>query len=208
MKNKKALFIDLDNTIYPAASIGEKLFDKLYKIIATDPYHSANIEEIKQAILRKPFHHVASTFNMDETLYKEALEHLTELEYNEPMQLFPDYSIIRNLNQKKYLITTGFTKLQQSKVVQLGIKADFEEIHIMDFTKSTNTKAHAFKKIMADNNYTPKDVLVIGDDPESEIKAGQELDIDCILYDSLNLFENRKDLNRITNFNELIPLMN
>jgi len=36
--------------------------------------------------------------------------------------------------------------------------------------------------------YLPNEVLVIGDDPESEIKAAKELGIDTFLFDPLNKY--------------------
>lgn len=207
MKHKKALLIDLDNTIYPAASIGDKLFTQLYSILASDSSLEGEMDAIKEAILRKPFHHVATTFNLSQPLYKKCIDHLVELTYSEQMSCYADFEMIRALEHKKFLITTGFTKLQQSKIDSLGIRNDFMEVHVMDFTKSDKTKKHAFEKIMSDHGFGNEDVLVIGDDPESEIKAGLELELDCILYDSLNLFEHRTDLKRITHFSELTQLL-
>jgi len=40
-----------------------------------------------------------------------------------------------------------------------------------------------FADILKRYNYTAADVLVIGDDPESEIKAATELGIDTFLFD-------------------------
>jgi putative hydrolase of the HAD superfamily len=39
---------------------------------------------------------------------------------------------------------------------------------------------------MARHNYEAEEVLVIGDDPESEIKAATELGIDTFLFDPEN----------------------
>jgi putative hydrolase of the HAD superfamily len=65
----------------------------------------------------------------------------------------------------------------------LNIEADFVEIHIVDPEKSPLTKKDVFADIMARHNYTAEDVLVIGDDPESEIKAAKALGIDTFLFD-------------------------
>jgi putative hydrolase of the HAD superfamily len=69
----------------------------------------------------------------------------------------------------------------------LDIEADFEEIHIVDPETSNQTKRDVFADIMSRHNYTPADVLVIGDDPESEIKAAIELGIDTFLFDPGNM---------------------
>lgn len=56
---------------------------------------------------------------------------------------------------------------------------------------------------MLSSQHSPKDILVIGDDPESELKAANELGIDAMLYDSLRMYEQLVDLPRITDFIEL-----
>ena len=47
--SKKAIILDMDNTIYPVHSIGFKLFKVLFDLIEESGDH-ANIEEIKAAI--------------------------------------------------------------------------------------------------------------------------------------------------------------
>lgn len=207
MNTKKALFIDLDNTIYPAASIGNDLFKDLFSLIAEDEDHLADLENIKKSILRKPFHHVAKEFNMSESLYEKSINHLVELEYEGKIPFFEDYVHLKKLPQTKFLITAGFTKLQTSKIKQLNLQEDFEAFYIMDFTKTDETKIHAFQKIIKEYNFKASEILIIGDDPDSEIKAGKELGIDCVLYDSLNLFEHKTDLIRITNFSALAEFL-
>ncbi|GEM_PF-6912179 len=46
---KKAAFIfDLDNTIYPVNSIGDKLFGDLFKTIAKDGRYQGDMKQIKK----------------------------------------------------------------------------------------------------------------------------------------------------------------
>lgn len=153
--------------------------------------------------MRKPFQKVASEFNFSEVLTNECIAHLENLTYEKEMTPFEDYVKVKNMPIKKYLVTTGFIKLQQSKMRQLGIEKDFEEIHIVDPKTSTQTKKDIFKDILLRHNYHPEEVLVVGDDPNSEIQAALELGIDSVLYNKINLKHERNDLTVITNFEQL-----
>ena len=142
---------------------------------------------------------------MDQIL-KNGLEMLENTVCTMKMSTFEDYEEIRKMPYKKFLVTTGFTNMQQSKVKQLNIENDFKEIHIIDPQISNKTKKDVFRDIIERYDLKPEDILVIGDDPNSEIKAGNELGIDTILYDKLNF--NPKSHNiRITNFDKLQKIL-
>jgi len=184
------LIIDLDNTIYPVKSIGEKLFRPLFDLVSSPKYglDRQTIQDAKEQIMRVPFQKVAEQFNFPEELRKDALMLLRGSTYDEPMQSFDDYELIRQLDTMKFLLTTGFQKLQESKVRSLGIENDFNEIFIVDPDKSEKTKKDIMIHIMDKYRLSPGSLLVIGDDPESEIKAAKELGIRSFLLDPDNTY--------------------
>lgn len=201
---KKAIILDLDNTLFSTPSIGDKLFADLYYLleINLNEFEGA-IEDLKKDINRKPFPVVAKQYKMTQSLYKDALQLLSELTYNETIELFPDYSEVTKIVCDKFLVTSGFTKLQNSKVKQLEIEKNFKGIYIVDTILTDNTKKKAFKNIMLSFNYNPSEVLVVGDDPESEITAAEELGIDAVVYDKLNLYSNYFKNPKISDFSQL-----
>jgi putative hydrolase of the HAD superfamily len=185
---KRALILDLDNTIYPVSSIADNLFGELFSVL--DQYSSSiNIDDtdrmnqIKEAMMRRPFHQIADEFKLDDELRNKITGTLKNMSYDLPMQPFADYAFIRQIPLDKFLVTTGFAKLQMSKVKMLGIEQDFKAIHIVDPEVSEQTKKDAFAEILKTHGYNPGDLLVIGDDPESEIKAAKALGIDTFLFD-------------------------
>lgn len=199
----KAIFFDLDNTIYPVSSISDKLFKTLFAHIKNSGEYKGNWTDIKDEIQRTPFQKVANDFSFSPLLKKECMKIHIDLTYNEPINTFEDYSEIRQLPQKKYLITSGFTKLQNSKIVQLGIQNDFEAIYIIDLHQSQRTKKEVFQQILEEQDYKTNEVLVVGDDLVSEIKAGKELGIATVLYNKLRKYAALPHQNTITNFSEL-----
>jgi len=180
---KRAIIFDLDNTIYPVSSIGDKLFKSLFQLIAENGEYAGDFDEIKGEIMRRPFQFVADDFSFSENLKSKCLKLFLELTYDEHMEPFEDYKYVRKLPCMKFLVTTGFTKLQNSKILQLDIEKDFLEIYIIDPIQSKLTKKDIFLKLLIDYRLKVHEVLVIGDDLDSEIKAANDMRIDTILYD-------------------------
>jgi putative hydrolase of the HAD superfamily len=182
---KRVLILDLDNTIYPVNSIAGHLFGELFKLIdeQLEPGDYDMVTKAKHELTRRPYQHVADEFGFSAELKAKGMEMLNNIEFTSPMFPFEEYDEVRDIAIDKYLVTTGFTKLQLSKVKMLGIEADFKGIYIVDPEKSTKTKKDIFAMIMAENSYATEEVLVIGDDPKSEIKAAIDLGIDTFLFD-------------------------
>ena len=180
---KKAIIMDLDNTIYLVSSIGSKLFKSLFQVITESGEYLGDIDEITSEIMRRPFQFVANDFGFSDHLKKKCFSLLSNLTYDEKMETVEDYKFVREIPCTKFLVTTGYTKLQESKIHQLGITDDFDNIYIIDPDRSDMTKRDVFGKILSENSYQAEDVLVVGDDLNSEIKAARELGILSVLYD-------------------------
>ncbi|HRP56410.1 HAD family hydrolase [Agriterribacter sp.] len=204
---KKAIILDLDNTIYPVAAIANKLFKTLFALIEESGAYKGNLAEIKNRIMRQPFQVVARDFSFSEDLVKDCLQLLGGLTYESKMEPFEGYETVRNIACKKFLVTTGFTKLQHSKINQLGIDKDFEAIFVVDPSQSALTKKDIFRKILDDYRYTTDEVLVVGDDLHSEIRAAKELGIETVLYNHNGEQPPAPRQNTIHSFKEIIPYL-
>ena len=123
--------------------------------------------------------------------------------YNGNLSAFDDYKHVKKIEADKFLVTTGFTKLQQSKIKSLGIANDFKEIHIVDITNYYTTKKEVFADIILRYNYSVDEVLVIGDDVDSEIKAAQQLGVEALLYNKKAAKEVNESIKTISDFSEL-----
>jgi putative hydrolase of the HAD superfamily len=200
---KKAIILDLDNTIYLVSSIGEKLFKDLFQLIIESGDYERDWIQLKSEIMRTPFQKVADAYSFGESLKAEGIKLLKDIEYKDDIQPVESYNYIRELPCKKFLVTTGFTKMQNSKIRLLNLEKDFEKIFVIDPSLSVLTKKDIFEKILVDYNYATEDVLVVGDDLNSEIKAGQELGIDTVLYDFNREHKKNKELTTITDFRDL-----
>ena len=199
----KVLIFDLDNTIYPVHSIGATLFAPLFSMLEDSGEIQEQMDEVKDAIQRKPFQVVAAEFGFSDALTQTGIKLLQNLSYNGPIAPFPDFQLVPALPQPKFLVTTGFTRLQESKIDGMQIRSLFREIHIVDPMLEARTKKEVFSDILIRYAYQSDEVLVIGDDPDSEIKAAHAIEIPTILYDALGRHPEWNLSKRIINYGEL-----
>jgi putative hydrolase of the HAD superfamily len=203
---KKAFIYDLDNTIYGVPSIGEALFASLFALIQENGEYTGPFDKVRDEIMRSPFQVVARKYQFSDNLTQQGTRLLENLTYEGDIHPYPDYPHIRNLPGDRFLVTTGFRKLQESKIRGMGIEPDFREVIVVDPNTSGKTKKDIFGDIMARYGYPAAAVLVIGDDPESEIKAGRDLGLDTVLYDKENRHPHAIATFRISDFGELSAL--
>jgi len=199
----KAIIFDLDNTIYPVSSIGEELFYSLFNLIEKEGQYQGNLNEIKLEIMRRPFQLVASDYKFSKDLTEKCLNLLTNLTYNFDIKPFVDYEIAREIKTKKFLVTSGFKKMQTSKIENLGISNDFDKIYIVDPQTTNLVKKDFFIRILEEEKLQTQEVVVIGDDLNSEIKAGNELGLKTILYDFRKKYSYIENQIIITDYKEL-----
>ena len=60
---------------------------------------------------------------------------------------------------------------------------------------------------MEKHGYKPEELLVIGDDPESEIKAAKALGIETVLYDPTHKYHDAIATYKIDHFNKVPALL-
>jgi putative hydrolase of the HAD superfamily len=199
---KEYLILDLDNTIYPVHSIGDVLFKTLFEHIEKSGEFDGSFDMIKRDIMRRPFQVVASDYRFTEALRASGISLLKDLEYNGPIEPFADYEKVRRFDQHKFLVTTGFKKLQESKVRGMNLQNDFTEIRIVDPMTSSTTKKDVFLDLIVKYKMPKEKVLVVGDDPNSELKAARDIGVDAVLYDKLQLHPG-SEYPRIEDYEEL-----
>lgn len=201
---KKAIIYDLDNTIFPVNSIGDKLFGPLFDLIANSGQHNNSMDIIKHAIMRTPFRLVAQRHNFTDELTQKGIDIQETIDYKDEMNTFEDYPEIKNIPGERFLVTTGFRTMQLSKIRQLGITEDFKEVHVVNPVETT--KKEVFADILKRYNYQPDEVLVVGDDPESEIAAAKVLGIPTVLYDKNDTQDASAADYKISHFAELAAI--
>lgn len=181
----KALILDLDDTIFPTASIDPLIVKPFFDALEehNDVLDPEAFAGAKADLWKKPFFVVASAYNFSENMVKRSLEVLENIDFALNISLYPDYQCLKDFKKELFLVTTGFTKLQKAKIEGLGVGRDFKEIVIDDPAITKGGKVRAFQLIMEKYGLHPAELLVIGDNPDSEIQAAKILGIPALLLD-------------------------
>ncbi|RZL38676.1 MAG: HAD family hydrolase [Pedobacter sp.] len=200
---KKAYFIDLDNTIYFTRPHVDILLGPLYSLLSQQDLgiSETEFENAKEDMLATPFQKVAEKYKFKPEAVANAIAYLNEKEVTEPLSVHSEYHLIKNLPGIKIIVTAGFEKSQLSKIQMLGIADDFVEVYVVNVDKEN--KKDAFAKLLQKYALETKDVLVIGDDANSEIKYGLELGLDTFLFDPDGRFEHPLTTYHTNTFNDL-----
>lgn len=187
---KDVFFIDLDNTVMFTKAYESELMAPLYQLMENLNLGISRSEltEAKKDLLRQPFQKVAEKYRINEEARQTVIDFLQQAAPVGPIKVHDEYPYIRALKGRKFLVTAGFTKMQRAKVELLGINNDFEEVIVVDNTISAENKKDVFERLIDQYQFSPGQVLVIGDDAGSEIKYGLELGLETFLFDKDDLF--------------------
>lgn len=179
------LIIDLDDTIFHTQSMDPKIFDSAISVIK-NYYHSNELivkgNELIAELWLRPTDDVFSEYGTPKEIVAKFYQAIAKIDFNElDIQAFDDYKAIASIALSKVLVTTGLRELQWAKIKALGIESDFEAIYIDDpRDQPRRHKINIFKQILEETQKAPEEIWIIGDNPESEIKAGKALKMNTI----------------------------
>ncbi|MFM1941092.1 MAG: hypothetical protein RI897_74 [Verrucomicrobiota bacterium] len=177
----RALILDLDNCIAAADEPGRPFFEPVF-----DAIREANSCGVTEQVLaaafedmwRHPLDWVAERHGFSREMLTAGWEASIWLEVPGPLKGYGDLPALRALGPSKFVVTSGFRRLQESKFRALGLGGDFEEL-IVDAIDEPGRlgKQGCFESILSRHSLTPEDVLVVGDNADSEIAAGIRMGI-------------------------------
>lgn len=176
------LILDLDDTIFETRSMDMTVFDPAKRVVEEFALgHFGNqvstkiIEEIKSI----PFDIVANKYEFPDEVRSRFYTTIQNIDYQLSIDTYEDYSALKRLGHEMYLVTTGMTNLQLAKIEALGIASDFVGVFVDDpFAMHRREKIGFFREILGQRE--PDRFWVIGDNPESELKAGRKLGMNTI----------------------------
>jgi FMN phosphatase YigB (HAD superfamily) len=176
----KALICDLDHTLFPTRSIPRSVVQP-----ALDAVRAANrngshvsdawLEEALEACWDLSFDEVARRYALPDPLCQAWADSAERLEANGPLELYPDAAVLWTLPLRRFLVTTGYRRFQESKIAALDIARRFEGIYIDALGDGRLGKEALFRRLMAEHRLVTHEVAVLGDNAESEIAAGHRL---------------------------------
>jgi FMN phosphatase YigB (HAD superfamily) len=175
----KAIIFDLDSCLSAADEVGRDLYQPAF-----DAVRRANRGAIPDTTLNKaieecwrtPFDVVAKTHAFSKEMLEAGWKILTQTVVTKPMHGYGDLHVLKELPAEKYLVTSGFRRLQESKVNMLGIRPLFEQVLIDSIDEPHRIhKEGFFKQILETRSLSPHETLVVGDNADSEIAVGNRL---------------------------------
>ena len=205
------LFFDLDHTLWDFETNSRLTLDTLYTSLSLqqkgiddfDRFHKCYLEHnekmwdryrkgfIKVDELRwKRFWLTLLDFKTgDEKLARQmAVEFLDLLPTR--TALFPDtLTVLDYLKDKGYtmhLITNGFEKTQHSKLEYSGIAPYFVEVITSEGSNSLKPHKEIFDYALSKAKTIATDSIMIGDDPEVDIKGAKNAGLDQIYVNHIN----------------------
>ncbi|MEO1518335.1 MAG: HAD family hydrolase [Bacteroidota bacterium] len=205
------LLLDLDNTLFETRSIGKSsvqaLFDALHPLLA-QRFAPATAQRITDELWTTPYDLVAQKHGLDVSFQQALTQAIERSDFTFDIQAFEDVQLLHQIPMEKVLVTTGFAKLQWAKIQSLGIASMFSHIYIDDLLDPERSfKKGIFQQILAKHQLSPESVMVIGDSPESELKAGRELEMTTVQFNKLGQPPSLLAQYHLSHYRDLLPLI-
>lgn len=183
----RALICDLDNTLFSADSIPAVLLDPIVDAVrkansGPDAIPDEQLADAIAAFRRVSFDRVVDSYRLPPAVRDAWVQAMVKLRVTGHLIPFPDVRALAALRLRRFLVTTGYRGLQESKVRALGIGDLFEAVHVdaLDDPATRPGKRGLFRSILAEHRFAPSEVVVLGDSAESEIAAGNRLGIPTV----------------------------
>jgi HAD superfamily hydrolase (TIGR01509 family) len=177
----KAAIFDLDNCLSAADEVGAQLFEPAFDAIRKANRSTLTDQALEAAFSdcwRHPLDFVAAKHGFSPEMLAAGWKVFARTEVEVPMHGYPDLAVLAGLPVQRFLVTSGFHRLQESKVNALGIAHLFAAIHIDAIDEPHRKgKRRIFERILEEQGFAPEEVLVVGDSADSEIEAGNRLGI-------------------------------
>jgi len=175
----KAIIFDLDMCILDTRTISVSVLHPVLNVLHGSAISSFLKTEIERQLWTTSLEDIINQFALPTSLAEELRDSYLQIEIPNDIKTFGDNDAIAQLPVAKLLVTSGYRRLQESKIDKLGIKTLFDEIVIdaIDNPESRMGKEKIFREILQRHGWNQKEVLVVGDSASSELAAAKSLQI-------------------------------
>jgi FMN phosphatase YigB (HAD superfamily) len=175
----RALIFDLDNCLADAREAGVELYKPAFDAIRQENRGAVAQDALDRAfedIWRHSLDWVADHYGFSREMTEAGWRVFSGLEVNQKLHGYGDLSVLSELPANRFLVTSGFRRLQESKIRALELVPQFNAVYIdaIDERDRLGKLGH-FEGILLKERLTAAEVLVIGDNADSEIAAGARL---------------------------------
>jgi putative hydrolase of the HAD superfamily len=175
----RAVIFDLDNCLAPSDEPGRDLLEPVFRALREANDGGLSERELQAAFddcWVYGFDKVAERHGLSEAMRDAGRDAFSRVEVRGRMHGYGDLHLLPQLGERRFLVTSGFRRLQESKIRALGIAAAFDEVVVDALDEpGRRGKEGVFGDLIARYRLDPADVLVVGDDPESELASARAL---------------------------------
>jgi FMN phosphatase YigB (HAD superfamily) len=176
----RAAVFDLDHTLFDPTTLPRALFGPLearLREAAAGLVSPALLDAALTDAWRLPLDRVVARHRLPLELAVAWQEAMSVVEVGEPLTPYPDvHDGLRALPLQRLLLTTGFRRLQESKVRQLGLIPLFAAVYIDSLDPPGPVGKRAMlERVLAEHGLSPAEVVVLGDRAEDELAAAGAL---------------------------------
>jgi putative hydrolase of the HAD superfamily len=174
-----AVIFDLDNCLAAAREVGEELYHPAFEAIRRANRGAVAPEALDKAfedIWRHSLDWVAARYAFSQEMIAAGWSVFSRLELDRKLKGYGDLSLLSELPAKRFLVTSGFRRLQESKIKALELAPLFTAVYVDAIDEQDRPgKIGYFERILLDYGLAAAEVLVVGDNADSEIAIGARL---------------------------------
>jgi FMN phosphatase YigB (HAD superfamily) len=172
----KLLIFDLDNTLFDTyGQLGIKVLDEMILRMKEAGLSPEQEKVLREKYITTGFRILARQLGLSDELKRIGIKVYKEMDLS-GITPFEDVKLIPGFKQVKVLVTTGSKDVQLRKVEILGIKDLFSEV-LVDESSNPENKQKIFSEILKKHSVLPREAIIIGDNPESELAVGRNLGV-------------------------------
>ncbi len=177
----RAVIFDLDNCLSAADAPGKALFEPAFAAIRAANHGALTEAALERAFADCWFHaldFVARKHGFSAGMLEAGWRVFSTVEVGATMRGYDDLDALAAIRAPCFLVTSGFRRLQESKIAALGIGRLFAGVYIDALDDPARKgKQQIFAEILRERRLLPIEALVVGDNADSEIEAGNRLGI-------------------------------
>ncbi len=178
---KKVILYDLDHTLFDSKTLDRAIFQPAFDTLLESELSTENrFNELKNDFFSISLNAFIEKY-LNEQSKKRFIQSLRDIGSLPKLETYSDGYVVPQIGTVNYLVTSGLKEFQNQKIDALGIRDWFKDIYIDDpILPKWKDKEEIMRLIIHKHHYDISEVLVVGDNPESEIKAGNTIGIDTV----------------------------
>jgi FMN phosphatase YigB (HAD superfamily) len=181
----RAAVFDLDHTLFDPHTLPRAMFGDIearIRAVAAGLVSATVLDAALADAWRLPFDRLAAQYHLPKTVHTAWEEGARALQVTQPLLPYADVlSTLVPLTLRRFLLTTGFRQLQESKIRQLGFASLFTAVYIDALDPPGPVgKRVLLERLLIEHSLRPSEVVVLGDRADDELAAARALGMEAV----------------------------